>query len=1154
MQNVKNLILFSLCILVHFWINQAWGQCTPPPALAAFQCSGCAEIQIFYCEEEAQPATLSSFIQQNSNYQAGASLNWYADNNGLISGQLTAEPSPDVSTSQTQYYWVSQVQNGCEGTATRLRLRVRPRPWLEVDSSIQFCYPYQMDMTGQVVDRRNVSSIFQYYDTNPASGASPTHSLTATAGQLNPPNQSIFIAPPIRTTYWVIGVNEATIGPGCRDTASFTLVPNTRPQVTPNPDIYICEGQIVSPPPVQSTPSASLILWTINNKGMGLASSGFGNPPAFLAPTGITKPDTAQLTYFVLSGVCASIDTVNIYLQPKPRITIALADTVCSRQSGQISLSISNQVPGLVSYQWLAPSLQAGLQGPSVAGNGPRISGTFVNEENGMLAATYQVRATSEIGCVGPVEVAKILTKAEPVISTTLDTDICSSEEAQLAFSTQNQLAGVTFSWTSNKLTSGLVGLQGAPTSSSGPLLNDAFLNTSGKSLAVNYQLQAEADGCQAIPQSFALDVYPILPTGSLVLIACEDATGSGQASFNLMDVNSQIIGNPITDFFLDPQLTLPVSSPQNFQSNGQIIYGARYGSAPCPENWRIQLNIQSIPAIPTAIQDAGCQGTHFQLSPSPGNAFRFYDADPASGIASLLQDQATTFDTLLLDPSSPVEIWMSAYDGLCESQASKAEIEVWALPDLFNISSNSPLCEGDNLELQAATAHVSTFSWSSANPSFSGTDSIAQLENISLSDAGMFHLEITNSHGCSYADSVQVVVVLPPNAGQDTVVNFCDGDAAFRLFDALGAGASSGGFWTGPSLVGSGYLGSFDPANMTFGTYTYNLTGHACQAAIFARVEVAYFPIPSPVMTANSPLFEDDDLQLQATDGLYYLWAGPNGFGANGDQVIRSGIALEDSGYYVVEVTNAGGCVGKDSVFVQVIEVPKIQFALAAFLEGPFDGLSGLMHDSLRKKGVIPLTEPFTAMNFNFVGGGGERIDPQILQQSGPDAIVDWIFVDLRDPNDSMLTVASRACLLQRDGDIVDLDGVSPPTFRWLNEGFYYVVIDHRNHLSVMTAMPVYLDKAGNIFVDFRDVATPVFGFNPVKRVGNEAFLFSGDANGDDQVQVIDLVNFWIPSVGTSGYIHADWNLDGQVQNNDFISIWVPNAGRGSQVPGKAF
>jgi hypothetical protein len=39
--------------------------------------------------------------------------------------------------------------------------------------------------------------------------------------------------------------------------------------------------------------------------------------------------------------------------------------------------------------------------------------------------------------------------------------------------------------------------------------------------------------------------------------------------------------------------------------------------------------------------------------------------------------------------------------------------------------------------------------------------------------------------------------------------------------------------------------------------------------------------------------------------------------------------------------------------------------------LEGPYDSGTNLMHDSLRVKGLIPLTEPYTAMGYTYVAEG---------------------------------------------------------------------------------------------------------------------------------------------------------------------------------------
>ncbi|MCB0810769.1 MAG: hypothetical protein KDB96_15940, partial [Flavobacteriales bacterium] len=95
-----------------------------------------------------------------------------------------------------------------------------------------------------------------------------------------------------------------------------------------------------------------------------------------------------------------------------------------------------------------------------------------------------------------------------------------------------------------------------------------------------------------------------------------------------------------------------------------------------------------------------------------------------------------------------------------------------------------------------------------------------------------------------------------------------------------------------------------------------------------------------------------------------------------------------------------------------------KVKLNVRAFLQGPFNAVNGSMDDGLRANGLVPVQEPYTTLGWSFVGGGDETTDPAVLAVTGSDAIVDWVIVELRDKNDNTLITASRAALLQRDGD----------------------------------------------------------------------------------------------------------------------------------------
>ena len=97
---------------------------------------------------------------------------------------------------------------------------------------------------------------------------------------------------------------------------------------------------------------------------------------------------------------------------------------------------------------------------------------------------------------------------------------------------------------------------------------------------------------------------------------------------------------------------------------------------------------------------------------------------------------------------------------------------------------------------------------------------------------------------------------------------------------------------------------------------------------------------------------------------------------------------------------------------------------------------------------------------------GGGESTTAPILAVTGNDAIVDWVFIELRDKTAAGTVVATRAALLQRDGDIVSpSDGISPIAFSNNIPGNYFISIRHRNHLGVMSKNKIFLSST--LFLD---------------------------------------------------------------------------------------
>lgn len=210
----------------------------------------------------------------------------------------------------------------------------------------------------------------------------------------------------------------------------------------------------------------------------------------------------------------------------------------------------------------------------------------------------------------------------------------------------------------------------------------------------------------------------------------------------------------------------------------------------------------------------------------------------------------------------------------------------------------------------------------------------------------------------------------------------------------------------------------------------------------------------------------------------------------------------------------------------------------LKVLLEGPFDLISGLMKDDLRTAGLIPTVEPFTALGFTHVGGGNEVIAGSVLAQTGSNAIVDWVFVELRSAAQPTQVLATRSALVTRSGNIIGAAGT--PLRFGLPSGQYRIAVKHRNHFGCMTAQPVSL--GGNpVTVDLTSPSTQTYGIEAQKTVSGKTMLWAGNVTRDQELKytggtndrdpILAAIGGSVPTNTANGYLTSDTNLDGLVK-----------------------
>lgn len=201
--------------------------------------------------------------------------------------------------------------------------------------------------------------------------------------------------------------------------------------------------------------------------------------------------------------------------------------------------------------------------------------------------------------------------------------------------------------------------------------------------------------------------------------------------------------------------------------------------------------------------------------------------------------------------------------------------------------------------------------------------------------------------------------------------------------------------------------------------------------------------------------------------------------------------------------------------------------------LGGAMVGTTGLMRENLRQQGLIPSTEPYSALGYT-VENTNAALTASLLNTTGAQSIVDWVLIELRN-NDAGNTVAARrAALVRSNGEVVSTTGSAQINFNVSTIG-KRMVIRHRNHLAAMANTPIAIN--GQI-IDLTLGTTALYGTNGTMTTGTKRALWPGDVTTNGTVQYTgtgndrDVILLGIGSVVATntvqGYLRTDLNLNG--------------------------
>lgn len=247
------------------------------------------------------------------------------------------------------------------------------------------------------------------------------------------------------------------------------------------------------------------------------------------------------------------------------------------------------------------------------------------------------------------------------------------------------------------------------------------------------------------------------------------------------------------------------------------------------------------------------------------------------------------------------------AISGQCSSMVATTTVSIISQPD---VTSNSPLCVGQQLALNITAVPGATYSWTGPN-GFSDTARTPLRNNVALADGGVYSVNV-QVPGCGSIGVFNVTVVvnaIPATPTASSNGPLCEGQNLLLSASAI-PGATY--LWNGPNAFASNQQNPTRTNVQLTEAGTYNVVAivNGCvSAGASTSLSVNTVP-PTPTISSNSPLCVGQTISLTSTPlvGATYQWSGPAGFSSTQQNPIRDTAQLVHSGMYSL-IATINGC-----------------------------------------------------------------------------------------------------------------------------------------------------------------------------------------------------------------------------------------------------
>ena len=601
---------------------------------------------------------------------------------------------------------------------------------------------------------------------------------------------------------------------------------------------------------------------------------------------------------------------------------------VCEGNSLQLNCLIGTAAG--VTFQWTGPNgFTSTLQNPVIA------------NASASMAGAYTCIATKP-NCSSITSTVNVSVNPGPVNDASSNSPVCSGSNLQLSASDAG--TGTVYQWS---------GPNGFTSAAANAVINNVTTAAAG-----NYTLQITRNGC-----SKSKTIAVIINPANTVSASNSGPLCEGQ--------NLQLTANSN-----NPSAIYSWTGPNGFSSNQQnpVISAAQSAASGTYTVTVSSASCNAAQATTNAVINPGpgavaggnspiCEGQALLLSGSSSSTGVTYSWTGPGGFSSTLQNPQLASAT----PANSGTYTLSVSKNGCTTTSTYL-VQVFSKP-VANPTVNAPVCAGSILQFNTTTATGFTYQWSGPN-GFSSSIANPSIPQVSVSQAGTYTLQVSNT-GCPDASAQVLVAVNPvPMALANAPANLCSGSTLNLQAGSTLAGSTYQ--WTGPGGFSSNIQNAQRLNTVTgwSGDYILTVSLNGCSSKDTVAVQIV--PTPDASIPSVNPVCSPGSLQLSQSNpvtGSVYQWTGPHGFTSANASPLINPVQLADSGWYYLTI-QAGICSDRDSVYVRTLQAPVVRF----------DALTPVCADA----GIVPLFATETTGiagtgSFSGTGVSGIEFNPQV-------------------------------------------------------------------------------------------------------------------------------------------------------------------------------